>query len=115
VRSDAWSAAREVLKQWPSQCYQADQAEHLQLQLDELEQRFFEQKEAESLLTQFCKRFGRQLNYDELDEFKQELEVQLDQNAELANESSEKRIEFRQELEQIQTQIGAYRQKAPYG
>ncbi|MCX8597801.1 chromosome partition protein MukB [Gilliamella sp. B3486] len=113
VRSEAWSAAREALKQWPSQCYQAEQVEHLQLQLDELEQRFFEQKEAESLLTQFCKRFGRQINYDELDEFKQELEVQLDQNAELANESSEKRIEFRQEFEQIQTKISDYRQKAP--
>ena len=76
VRSDAFIAAKEALRKWPSQCYQADQAEHLQLQLDELEQRFFEQKEAESLLTQFCKRIGRQVNYDDLDELKQELEVQ---------------------------------------
>ncbi|MWP49750.1 MULTISPECIES: chromosome partition protein MukB [unclassified Gilliamella] len=112
-RSDAFAAAKEALRQWPSQCYQAEQAEHLQLQLDELEQRFFEQKEAELLLTQFCKRIGRQVNYDELDELKQELEVQLDNNAVLANESSEKRIEFRQELEQIQSKIADYRQKAP--
>ena len=113
VRSDAFIAAKEALRIWPSQCYQADQAEHLQLQLDELEQRFFEQKEAESLLTQFCKRIGRQVNYDDLDELKQEFEVQLDESAELANESSEKRIELRQELEQIQAKITEYRQKAP--
>ncbi|SCC12481.1 bacterial condensin subunit MukB [Gilliamella bombicola] len=113
TRSDSFVAAKEALRQWPSQCYQAEQAEHLQLQLDELEQRFFEQKEAESLLTQFCKRIGRQINYDELDELKQEIETQLDENAERANESSEKRIEFRQELEQIQSKISDYRQKAP--
>ena len=113
VRSEAFIAAKEALRIWPSQCYQADQAEHLQLQLDELEQRFFEQKEAESLLTQFCKRIGRQVNYDDLDELKQELEVQLEESAELAHESSEKRIEFRQELEQIQAKITEYRQKAP--
>ncbi|OCG37681.1 chromosome partition protein MukB [Gilliamella sp. Gris1-4] len=113
TRSDAFAAAKEALRQWPSQCYQAEQAEHLQLQLDELEQRFFEQKEAESLLTQFCKRIERQVNYDELDDFKQELELQLDETAERANESSEKRIEFRQELEQIQSKIADYRQKAP--
>ena len=113
ARSEAWRAAKEALRQWPSQCYQAQQAEQLQLQLDELEQRFFEQKEAESLLSQFCKRIGRQVEYDELDELKQELEMQLDENAAMANESSEKRIEFRQELEQIQSKIADYRQKAP--
>ncbi|MCO6549461.1 MAG: chromosome partition protein MukB [Gilliamella sp.] len=113
TRSDAFAAAKEALRQWPSQCYQAEQAEHLQLQLDELEQRFFEQKEAESLLTQFCKRIERQVNYDELDDLKQELELQLDETAERANESSEKRIEFRQELEQTQSKIADYRQKAP--
>ncbi|OCG69316.1 cell division protein MukB [Gilliamella sp. Occ3-1] len=113
TRSDAFAAAKEALRQWPSQCYHAEQAEHLQLQLDELEQRFFEQKEAESLLTQFCKRIERQVNYDELDDLKQELELQLDETAERANESSEKRIEFRQELEQIQSKIADYRQKAP--
>lgn len=113
TRSDAFAAAKEALRQWPSQCYQAEQAEHLQLQLDELEQRFFEQKEAESLLKQFSKRIERQVNYDELDDLKQELELQLDETAERANESSEKRIEFRQELEQIQSKIADYRQKAP--
>ncbi|OCG40022.1 chromosome partition protein MukB [Gilliamella sp. Bif1-4] len=113
TRSYAFAAAKEALRQWPSQCYQAEQAEHLQLQLDELEQRFFEQKEAESLLKQFSKRIERQVNYDELDDLKQELELQLDETAERANESSEKRIEFRQELEQIQSKIADYRQKAP--
>jgi Uncharacterized protein involved in chromosome partitioning len=113
TRSEAWTAAKEALRNWPSQCYQAEQAQYLQLQLHELEQRFFEQKEAESLLTQFCKRIGRQVSYDELDELQQELELQLDDNAQLASESSEKRIEFKQELEQIQTKISDYHQKAP--
>ncbi|WP_294616024.1 chromosome partition protein MukB [uncultured Gilliamella sp.] len=113
TRSEAWTAAKEALRNWPSQCYQAEQAQYLQLQLHELEQRFFEQKEAESLLTQFCKRIGRQVSYDELDGLQQELELQLDDNAQLASESSEKRIEFKQELEQIQTKISDYHQKAP--
>ena len=113
TRSEAWQAAKSALKDWPSQSHQAKLAETLQLQLDELEQRFFEQKEAESLLTQFCKRIGQKIGYDDLDELQQTLEAKLDENALMANESSEKRITAKQELAQIQNQIEQYRQKAP--
>ncbi|WP_392562886.1 chromosome partition protein MukB [Orbus sturtevantii] len=113
TRSEAWQAARDELKAWPSQSYQAQKADSLQLQLNELEQRFFEQKAAEELLSQFCKRIGHKVNYDDLDELKQTLEATLDENILTANESSEKRIAIRQELEQIQVKIADYRQKAP--
>ncbi|RKS87024.1 condensin subunit MukB [Orbus hercynius] len=113
TRSDAWQAARDALKAWPSQSYQAQRVNQIQLQLDELEQRFFEQKEAQELLNQFCKRLGRKVEYDELDELKQTLEATLDENAAMASESSEKRIAIRQELEQIEHKITDYRQKAP--
>lgn len=114
TRSEAWQAARDELKAWPSQSYQAQKANSLQLQLDELEQRFFEQKAAEELLSQFCKRIGRKVAYEELDELKQTLDATLDENALMAGESSEKRIAIRQELEQIQVKIADYRQKAPH-
>lgn len=114
TRSEAWQAARDELKAWPSQSYQAQKADSLQLQLDELEQRFFEQKAAEELLGQFCKRIGRKVDYEELDELKQTLDATLDENALMAGESSEKRIAIRQELEQIQIKITDYRQKAPH-
>lgn len=113
TRSEAWQAAKEAMRAWPSQSYQAQHAETLQLQLAELEQRFFEQQEAETLLAQFCKRIGRKVNYDELDELKETLEATLDENLAAAGESSEKRISIKQELEQIQTKIADYRQKAP--
>lgn len=113
TRSDAWQAARNALKAWPSQSYQAQKAEILHLQLAELEQRFFEQQEAEELLNQFCKRIGRKIGYEDLDELKQTLEALLEENATMAGESSEKRIAIRQELEHIQTKIAEYRQKAP--
>lgn len=113
TRSDAWQAARDALKAWPSQSYQAQMANNLQLQLDELEQRFFEQQEAQELLNQFCKRIGRKIGYEDLDELKQTLEEKLEENVSIAGESSEKRIAIRQELEQIQSKIAEYRQKAP--
>ncbi|XP_037929342.1 chromosome partition protein MukB-like [Teleopsis dalmanni] len=113
TRSEAWQAARDALKDWPSQSHQAQLAENLQLQLDELEQRFFEQKDAQELLAQFCKRVGRKVDYDDLDQLKETLEETLDENVLKANESSEKRIEVRQELEQIQLKIADYQRKAP--
>jgi len=112
TRSEAWQAARDELKAWPSQSYQAQKAESLQLQLNELEQRFFEQKAAEELLSQFCKRIGRKVDYEELDELKQTLEATLDENALVAGESSEKRITIRQELEQIQIKIAEQNQQS---
>ena len=113
TRSDAWQTAKQVMREWPSLSYQAQNAEVLQLQLAELEQRFYQQKEAETLLNQFCKRIGRKINFDELDEVKLTLEATLDENVNLANESSEKRIASRQELEHIQVKMSEYRQKAP--
>ncbi|XKM14021.1 chromosome partition protein MukB [Orbaceae bacterium ac157xtp] len=113
TRSEAWQAAKQALKEWPSHSYQAQLAETLQLQLAELEQRFFEQQNAQELLNQFCKRIGRKVEYDDLEELQQTLEATLDENASLANESNEKRIAVKQEFEQINSKIAENRQKAP--
>ena len=113
TRSEAWQVAKQAMQAWPSMQYQAQNAEILQLQLAELEQRFHQQKDAETLLQQFCKRIGRQVNFDELDEVKFTLEASLDEKATMATESSEKRIAIKQELEHIQLQMADYRQKAP--
>lgn len=113
TRSEAFLAAKQILKQWPSHCYHAEQSEHLKLQLEELEQRCFEQKEAQALLNQYCKRTDQQIDYTELDEIKHQLDNQLDESAQRAYESSEKRMALRQEFTQIELDISKYREKAP--
>lgn len=113
ARDQAWNAAKQMLRDWPSRVYQSEQTQTLQLQLDELEHRFFEQQEAESLLSQFCKRLGRQVDYDELNDLQEELSAKLEDQSSLATQSSEKRIALKQELTQIQDKVDAYRQKAP--
>lgn len=113
TRSDAWQAARNALKEWPSHCYQAEHAQTLQLQLDELEHRFYEQKEAEELLTNFCKRIGRTVTVEELDALQQEFTAKLEDASASASVSSEQRMALRQELTQIQSKVTEFTAKAP--
>ncbi|QIQ21601.1 chromosome partition protein MukB [Zophobihabitans entericus] len=113
TRGEAWQAARQTLKEWPSHSYQAERAENLQLQLAELEQRFYEQKEAEERLAQFSKRFERNISVEELDDLQQELEAKLENASASATSSSEQRLELRQELNQIQTKVREFTEKAP--
>ncbi|WP_392565736.1 chromosome partition protein MukB [Utexia brackfieldae] len=113
TRSEAWQAAKQVIQSWPSQLYQARQAEHLQIRLAELEQRFYDQQTAQESLSLFCKRFGHQVDIEDFDELQQTLEVKLEQAAELATKTSEERIGLKQELVQIQQTTQGLVDKAP--
>lgn len=113
TRNAAWQTAKSILNRWPLHCYQAQQADALQRQLAELEHRCYEQQQAQHNFTLFCKRIGRQINVEQLDEVKHELEMQLENVTQLTENTSEERINLRQELNQIQQTIEALTKQAP--
>ncbi|HEI8865549.1 TPA: chromosome partition protein MukB [Serratia odorifera] len=112
-RSEAWQTARELLRDWPSQQHQAERVQPLRLRLSELEQRLRSQQDAERLLQEFCKRQGRDYQPDELDALQQELEERLESLSLNVSEAGERRMEMRQELEQIQQRIKELTARAP--
>ncbi|MCS3409224.1 chromosome partition protein MukB [Serratia sp. AKBS12] len=112
-RSEAWQTARELLRDWPSQQHQAERVQPLRLRLSELEQRLRSQQDAERLLQEFCKRQGRDYQPDELDALQQELEKRLESLSLNVSEAGERRMEMRQELEQIQQRIKELTARAP--
>ncbi|HFK7184930.1 TPA: chromosome partition protein MukB [Serratia odorifera] len=112
-RSEAWQTARELLRDWPSQQHQAERVQPLRLRLSELEQRLRSQQDAERLLQEFCKRQGRDYQPDELDALQQELEERLESLSLNVSEAGERRMEMRQELEQIQQRIKELTVRAP--
>lgn len=104
-RSEAWQCARELLRDWPSQQHLAERVQPLRLRLSELEQRLRSQQDAERLLQEFCKRHGQEYQPDDLDMLQQELEERLEALSQNVSEAGERRMEMRQELEQIQQRI----------
>lgn len=112
-RPEAWQTAKSLFKQWPALSYQAEQMNTFQIQLAELEQRFFDQQEAQQLLASFAKRLGRLVNYDELDELQQTLSGQLDELSAVASKGSEQRFALRQEQERIGQKLAELRSLAP--
>ncbi|WP_422526962.1 chromosome partition protein MukB [Serratia fonticola] len=112
-RSEAWQTARELLRDWPSQQHQAERVQPLRMRLSELEQRLRSQQDAERLLQEFCKRHGQNYQPDELDALLQELEERLESLSQSVSEAGERRMEMRQELEQIQQRIKELTARAP--
>ncbi|WON78217.1 chromosome partition protein MukB [Serratia sp. UGAL515B_01] len=112
-RSEAWQTARELLRDWPSQQHQAERVQPLRMRLSELEQRLHAQQDAERLLQEFCKRHGQSYQPDELDVLLQELEERLESLSQSVSEAGERRMEMRQELEQIQQRIKELTARAP--
>ncbi|MCV7759802.1 chromosome partition protein MukB, partial [Pluralibacter gergoviae] len=113
ARSEAWSAARELLREGVDQRHLAEQASALRSRLHELEQRLREQQDAERLLADFCKRQGKQYDFDELEALHQELEERIASLSETVSSASEQRMTLRQELEQLQGKIKTLQQRAP--
>ncbi len=113
ARSDAWQAARDVLRDSTSQRYQAERVHPLRGRLAELEQRLREQQEAERLLQEFGKRYGQPCEPEDLDSLQQELELKIETLSALVAEAGERRLALRQELEQIQQQIQTLTARAP--
>lgn len=112
-RGEAWSVARDLLRDASEQRHQAEQAQGLRMRLSELEQRLREQQEAERLLAEFCKRQGREYQPDELEALQQELEARIADLQDSVSEASEQRMNLRQELEQLQGRIRLLTQRAP--
>ncbi|ANS42182.1 chromosome partition protein MukB [Serratia inhibens] len=112
-RSEAWQCARELLRDWPSQQHLAERVQPLRMRLSELEQRLRSQQDAERLLQEFCKRHGQEYQPDDLDALLQELEERLESLSQSVSDAGERRMEMRQELEQIQQRIRELTARAP--
>ncbi|MDX7991442.1 chromosome partition protein MukB [Xenorhabdus littoralis] len=112
-RSDAWQTAREVLREWSSQRHLADRVQPLRIQLAELEQRLNSQQNAERLLEEFCKRHNQQYQAEDLEALQGELEAQLEELSLSASESGERRMQMRQEFEQLKQKIQGLTARAP--
>ncbi|MFS7251402.1 chromosome partition protein MukB [Rahnella rivi] len=112
-RSDAWKTARELLREWSSQLHQAERVEPLRMRLSELEGRLREQQDAERQLQEFCKRTGQDVQPEDLDEMQRELDVQIEELQIVVSQAGERRMEMRQELEQVQARIRELTARAP--
>lgn len=112
-RSDAWQQAREQLKEWSAQQYQAERVPALRMQLAELEQRLREQQDAERLLADFCKRTGESYQAAELDQAQVALEQQTEALSIQLAEVGQRRMELRQEQEQSVNRIKQLSLRAP--
>ncbi|EKT57887.1 chromosome partition protein MukB [Providencia rettgeri] len=112
-RSDAYQQARTLLRDWSSQQHLAERVQPLRMQLSELQQRLNSQQNAERMLAEFCKRHGQSYEPDELDALMAELEAQQEELSVGVNESGERRMQMRQELEQIRLRISQLSSKAP--
>lgn len=112
-RSEAWQTARELLRDWSSQQHQAERVEPLRMRLSELEGRLREQQDAERQLQEFCKRTGQDVHPEDLDEMQRELEVQIEELQGVVSQAGERRMQMRQELEQVQSRIRELTARAP--
>ncbi|WP_459176081.1 chromosome partition protein MukB [Ewingella americana] len=112
-RSEAWRTARELLRDWSAQQHQAERVEPLRMRLTELEGRLREQQDAERQLQEFCKRTGQDVHPEDLDELQRELDVQIEELSLVVSQAGERRMEMRQELEQVQSRIRELTARAP--
>ncbi|CQI87864.1 chromosome partition protein MukB [Yersinia rohdei] len=112
-RSEAWQTARELLRDWPSQQHLAERVQPLRMRLSELEQRLRAQQDAERLLQEFCKRQGQAYQPEELEELQRELESQVEELSLSVSDAGERRMEMRQELEQLKQKIQELTARAP--
>lgn len=112
-RSDAWSVARDALRDAAQQRHHAEQVSSLRMRLSELEQRLREQQEAERLLAEFARRQGREFEPDELDACQSEFEARVASLSDSVAQASEQRLALRQEQEQLQQRIQILTQRAP--
>ncbi|MCK8541030.1 chromosome partition protein MukB [Yersinia ruckeri] len=112
-RSEAWQTARELLRDWPSQQHLAERVQPLRMRLAELEQRLRSQQDAERLLQEFCKRQAQAYQPEELEELQRELEQLVEELSLSVSDAGERRMEMRQELEQIKQKIQNLTSRAP--
>ncbi|WP_192456744.1 chromosome partition protein MukB [Musicola keenii] len=112
-RNDAWSTARELLRDSASQRYLAEQVQPLRLRLSELEQRLREQQEVQRQFQEFAKRCGQAYEPEDLEALQAELEARIEDLSERVAAAGEQRLSLRQELEQVQQRIRELTARAP--
>ncbi|WP_338507703.1 chromosome partition protein MukB [Erwinia aphidicola] len=112
-RSEAWQVGRDLLRDAGNQRYHAEQLQPLRSRINELEQRLREQQDAERLLSEFCKRHGKQVDAEELEALQYELEAQIEQLSDSVSDAGERRMNMRQELEQLRERIARLTKQAP--
>ncbi|NUW59288.1 chromosome partition protein MukB [Cronobacter muytjensii] len=112
-RAEAWSVARELLRDASQQRHLAEQVQPLRMRLSELEQRLREQQDAERLLAEFCKRQGKDYDPEDLEAFNEELEARIAALSDSVAQAGEQRMTLRQELEQIQSRVKTLTSQAP--
>ncbi|ELY4669855.1 chromosome partition protein MukB [Cronobacter muytjensii] len=112
-RAEAWSVARELLRDASQQRHLAEQVQPLRMRLSELEQRLREQQDAERLLADFCKRQGKDYDPEDLEALNEELEARIAALSDSVAQAGEQRMTLRQELEQIQSRVKTLTSQAP--
>lgn len=112
-RAQAWQSARELLRDWPAQQHLAERVQPLHIALSELDQRLRAQRDVERMLQEFCKDQEQQYQPEELVDLQRELEQQVATLSLGVNDVAERRMEIRQELEQIKQKIATLTARAP--
>ncbi|RJT22177.1 chromosome partition protein MukB [Buttiauxella izardii] len=112
-RSEAWSVARELLRDSNNQRHLMEQVQPLRARLNELEQRLREQQEAERMFAEFCKRQGKHFDPEDLEVLHDELSERIETLQQRVSDASDQRANLRQEQEQIQARIKRLQQRAP--
>ncbi|WP_168403918.1 chromosome partition protein MukB [Erwinia amylovora] len=112
-RSDAWQVGRDLLRDASNQRYHAEQLQPLQSRVSELGQRLREQQDAERLLSDFCKRYGQQVDAADLENVQAGLEAQIERLNESVADAGERRMTLRQELEQLRERTARLTKQAP--
>ncbi|WBM69381.1 chromosome partition protein MukB [Buttiauxella sp. WJP83] len=112
-RSEAWSVARELLRDSNNQRHLMEQVQPLRARLNELEQRLREQQEAERMFAEFCKRQGKHFDPEDLEVLHEELTERIETLQQRVSDASDQRANLRQEQEQIQARIKRLSLRAP--
>ncbi|OOF52037.1 chromosome partition protein MukB [Rodentibacter trehalosifermentans] len=113
-RSAAWESAKALLRKYPSQKLQAQQASALRGKLHELEQRYTQQQSAVKLLNDFNQRANVDLTTaDELEDYYAEQEALVDSLSTELSEQVENRSTLRQKRENLTALYEENARKAP--
>ncbi len=113
-RDEAWHVAQDLLRDFPSQKIQAQQAPQLRSYLQQLQSRLQQQHQLVQSLKTFNERSGAQVqNAEDLDLFIEEKESLQESLLANAEELNDVRMELRQQEAQFAQKAEIYRNQAP--
>ena len=113
-RAEAWQAAKQILREYPSQKLQQQQVIGLKDKLSDLQQKYTQQQRIQQQLDIFAQQTQRQLTTaDELENYAQEQEERSEALEENLNALIESRSDLRQQRDHYQAVYQQNTQKAP--